>query len=105
MHLSSPAAASPAGSGQSLAFSDPHVDSDAEDTDDSSAENNADSGADSPGSSVHSPAAVSPVARVQTRLQKGIKNPKVYTDGTIRYGLLVSTDEPCSLSEALEDPH
>jgi hypothetical protein len=54
---------------------------------------------------VHSPAAVSPVARVQTRLQKGIRNPKVYTDGTVRYGLLVSTDEPRSLSEALEDPH
>jgi histone deacetylase 1/2 len=105
MQLYSRAAVSPAESGQSLDFSDPNTDSDAEHTDDSGAENNADFGADSTGSSVHSPGAVSPVARVQTRLQKGIKNLKVYTDGTIRYRLLVSTDEPRSLYEALEDPH
>nr|XP_051221658.1 lisH domain-containing protein C1711.05-like [Lolium perenne] len=87
--LSPPAAVSPAGSGQSvaiqsLAISDPNDDSDADNTD---AENNADSGANSPRSCVHSPAAVSHVARVQTRLQKGIKNPKVYIDGTISYQL------------------
>jgi histone deacetylase 1/2 len=50
------------------------------------------------------PAAVAPVARMQTRLQKGIKTPKIYTDGTIRYGLLAATGEPCSLSEALGNP-
>jgi hypothetical protein len=66
MQLSSHAAISPAESGQSLDFSDPNTDSDAEHADDSGAENNADSGADSTGSSVHSPAAVSHVARVQT---------------------------------------
>jgi histone deacetylase 1/2 len=58
----------------------------------------------STGSSVAPPAAVAPVARMQTRLQKGIKTPKIYTDGTIRYGLLAATGEPCSLSEALGNP-
>jgi hypothetical protein len=60
---------------------------------------------DSPGSSVPSPAVALPVAGVQTRLKKGIKNPKIYKDGTVRYGLLASTGEPHSLSEALEDLH
>jgi hypothetical protein len=55
----------------------------------------------SAGSSVAPSAAVIPAARVQTRLQKGIKTPKIYTDGTIRYGLLAATGEPCSLSDAL----
>jgi hypothetical protein len=39
----------------------------------------------------------------RTRLQKGISNPKIYTDGTIRYGLLTSTGEPRNISEALGD--
>jgi histone deacetylase 1/2 len=38
-----------------------------------------------------------------TRLQKGIKQPKKYTDGTIRYGMLTSTGEPSNLAEALDD--
>jgi hypothetical protein len=42
---------------------------------------------------------------VRTRLQKGIKQPKIYTDGTVRYGLLASSDEPRSLVDALADPH
>jgi hypothetical protein len=40
---------------------------------------------------------------MMTRLQKGIKQPKKYTDGTIRYGMLTSTGEPSNLAEALDD--
>jgi hypothetical protein len=43
------------------------------------------------------------VLEPRTRLQKGIKNPKVYTDGTIRYGMLTSTGEPRTLPEALKN--
>jgi histone deacetylase 1/2 len=39
--------------------------------------------------------------RPRTRLQGGIRKPKVYTDGTVRYGLLTSSGEPCSIEEAL----
>jgi hypothetical protein len=39
----------------------------------------------------------------RTRLQKGIRNPKIYTDGTIRYGMLTSTGEPSKITEALGD--
>jgi hypothetical protein len=38
-----------------------------------------------------------------TRLQHGIRKPKVYTDGTIRYVLLTSSGEPNHLDEALGD--
>jgi hypothetical protein len=51
-------------------------------------------------SSVPLPAA--PV-RPSTRLQLGIRKPKVYTVGTIRYGLLTSSGEPNHLDEALGD--
>jgi hypothetical protein len=34
-----------------------------------------------------------PAAGVQTRLQKGIRRPKKYTDDTVRYALLTSTQE------------
>jgi histone deacetylase 1/2 len=37
--------------------------------------------------------------------KKVSNTPKIYTDGTVRYGLLVSTDEPRSLAEALGDSH
>jgi histone deacetylase 1/2 len=47
-----------------------------------------------------SPVILSPI---RTRLQKGIRNPKKYTDGTVRYGMLSSTGEPCTLVEALDD--
>jgi hypothetical protein len=30
-----------------------------------------------------------------------VRKPKVYTDGTIRYGFLTSTGEPCTIEEAL----
>jgi hypothetical protein len=41
--------------------------------------------------------------RPRTRLQSGICKEKVYTDGTIKYGLFTSSDEPCNLEEALND--
>jgi hypothetical protein len=42
-----------------------------------------------------------PTREPRTRLQKGITNPKVYTDGTVRYGMLTSTGEPTNLKDAL----
>jgi hypothetical protein len=47
-------------------------------------------------SSVPVPGGVSmPVnQRPHTHLQAGVRKPKVYTDGTIRYGLSTFTDEP-----------
>ncbi|KAK1595157.1 hypothetical protein QYE76_048231 [Lolium multiflorum] len=39
----------------------------------------------------------------RTRLQKGIRQPKQYTDGTVRYGMLSSTGEPRNLPDALKD--
>jgi hypothetical protein len=41
--------------------------------------------------------------RPRTRLQSGIRKEKVYTDGTIKYGLFTSSDEPRTLEEALND--
>jgi hypothetical protein len=38
-------------------------------------------------------------------LQKGIRQPKKYTDGTVRYGMLSFTGEPRSLHDALNDTH
>jgi hypothetical protein len=38
----------------------------------------------------------------RTRLQHGIRQPRVYTDGTIRYAFLVSADsEPRNLEDAI----
>jgi hypothetical protein len=42
-------------------------------------------------------------ARPSTRLQHGIQKPKLYTDGTVRYGLLTSSGEPQNHNEALQD--
>lgn len=39
--------------------------------------------------------------RPVTRLQKGIRKPRIRTDGTVRYGCFTSTGEPQSLEEAL----
>jgi hypothetical protein len=49
-------------------------------------------------------AAASPPG-IRTCLQKGISQPKKYTDGTIRYGMLASIGEPSNLSAALNTPH
>ncbi|XP_071680293.1 uncharacterized protein [Lolium perenne] len=46
---------------------------------------------------------IPPPSPPRTRLQQGIRKPKVYTDGTVRYGMLSSTGEPCTLTEALDD--
>jgi hypothetical protein len=42
-------------------------------------------------------------ARPSTRLQHGIRKPKLYTDGTVRYELLTSSGEPQNHNEALQD--
>jgi hypothetical protein len=68
-------------------------------------------GDDSPGGtdrendddSVSPSSPVAEVAEPRTRLQKGIRQPKQYTDGTIRYGMFTSIGEPNTLVEALED--
>jgi hypothetical protein len=39
--------------------------------------------------------------RPKTRLQRGIRKPKVYNDGTVRYGCFTSNGEPQNLEEAL----
>jgi hypothetical protein len=60
--------------------------------------------ADSMGSSVFLPSGGEiPLAstRPSTCLQHGIRKPKLYTDGTVRYGLLTSSGEPQNHNEAL----
>jgi hypothetical protein len=57
-------------------------------------------GSRAPGSSATDPSSP-PVTR--TRLQKGIHQPKQYTDGTIRYSFLCATGEPRDLNEALDN--
>jgi hypothetical protein len=52
-------------------------------------------GSDSPAQDLH--------VGVQIHLQKGIRQPKKYTDGTVRYALLTSTGEPQNLKDALSD--
>jgi hypothetical protein len=71
---------------------------------------------ESPSESAPDPAAgssapASPVAdppppeqnRPRTRLQAGLRQPKIYTDGTIRYGMFTSNGEPQTVEEALGD--
>jgi histone deacetylase 1/2 len=55
---------------------------------------------EAPGSS-----APDPPPRPKTRLQSGIRKPKVYTDGTIKYGCFTTSGEPQSLDEALHNKH
>jgi histone deacetylase 1/2 len=57
-------------------------------------------------SSTAAPPVVSPAPEQflpRTRSQAGIRKPKVYTDGTILYGLFTSTGEPQTVEEALGD--
>ncbi|WVZ96725.1 hypothetical protein U9M48_042326 [Paspalum notatum var. saurae] len=42
-------------------------------------------------------------ARPHTRLQSGIRKPKVYSDGTIKYGCFTSSGEPQNFEEAVHD--
>lgn len=45
-----------------------------------------------------------PVPRPTTRAQHGIRKPKVYTNGTVRYnGFFTTTGEPSNLDEAFSD--
>jgi hypothetical protein len=56
------------------------------------------------GSAPPVPGVASPVVtRPGTRLQHGIRKPKVYTNGTMRYGLCTSSGEPQNHHEALQD--
>jgi hypothetical protein len=43
------------------------------------------------------------VQQPRTRLQQGIRKPKIYTDGTIKYSFLATSLEPHSVEEALLD--
>jgi hypothetical protein len=61
--------------------------------------------ADAPGISTVPSPAVPPVVPPRTRLQDGIRKPKTYTDGTVRYAYLATSGEPYSLQEALSTPH
>lgn len=38
-----------------------------------------------------------------TRSQSGIRKAKVYTDGTVKYGLITASGEPQNLEEAMTD--
>ena len=58
---------------------------------------------DGSGSSAVAPVQEQQIARPVTRLQRGIRKPKTYTDGIIRYGCLIVSGEPEHLQEALED--
>jgi histone deacetylase 1/2 len=48
-----------------------------------------------------SPVSTEETGRRITRLQQGIRKPKVYTDGTVRNGNLAVTTKPNTLHEAL----
>jgi hypothetical protein len=58
-----------------------------------------------PGSSTSQPAAVPPNAPPKTRLQGGIRKPKIYNDGIVRYAYLSTSGEPYNLQEALSTLH
>lgn len=48
---------------------------------------------------------LAPTQRPTTQLQHGISKPKIYTDGTVRWGMLASaTEEPSSVDEAFSGP-
>jgi hypothetical protein len=43
------------------------------------------------------------VHRPRTKLQGGIRKPKVYTDGTVKHNFLTTSSEPHNLEDALHD--
>jgi hypothetical protein len=57
-----------------------------------------------PSTSTMAPAP-SPNIAPRTRLQSGIRKPKIYYDGTIHYGNFAASEEPRNLSMALSDPN
>jgi hypothetical protein len=58
-----------------------------------------------PGFSAEVAAPVEPPAPPRTILQDGIRKPKLYTDGTVRYAFMSSSCEPYNLQEALWISH
>jgi hypothetical protein len=52
------------------------------------------------------PADTTPPRHPVTRLQHEISRPKIYTDGTVRWGMTTTTmtEEPATVEEALGDP-
>jgi hypothetical protein len=91
----------------SRAGADPNVDSDSDSAGGAGSRLSTDPGEDSAGGSSTPDNSATPqpviLSPIRTRLQRGIRNPKKYTDGTVRYGMLSSTGEPCTLMEALDD--
>ena len=62
--------------------------------------------ADSSGSSAASmPVQHSAAPRPATRASRGVHQPKKYTDGTMRWCLSVTSDEPANLRAAMAAPH
>lgn len=61
------------------------------------------SSADAPSSHAAEPPPAAPSRGVTTQLQQGVRHPKIYKDGTVPYGMLVSAGELTSLDEALDD--
>ncbi|XP_012701436.1 uncharacterized protein LOC105914402 [Setaria italica] len=49
------------------------------------------------------PAPHHPAPHHRTRLSAGIRKPKIYTDGTVRYGCFTASGEPQNLDEALNN--
>jgi hypothetical protein len=93
----------------SRAGTDPDVGSDSDSAGSAGSRLSTDPGEDSAGESSTPDNSATPppplviLSPIRTRLQRGIRNPKKYTDGTVRYGMLSSTGEPCTLMEALDD--
>jgi hypothetical protein len=55
-----------------------------------------------PSTAVSAPDSMPPPA-LHTRLQAGIRKPKIYSDDTVRYGNLTICEEPSTLVDALAD--
>jgi hypothetical protein len=49
------------------------------------------------------PDSVATLSRPETRLKHGIRKPKVYTDGTVRYSLALTKEEPTDYRIAMDD--
>jgi hypothetical protein len=60
--------------------------------------------ATAPGSSAPSNSVALHAPRPVTRASRGIRKPREYTDGTVRWGLSAVSTEPSNLQVALQDP-
>jgi hypothetical protein len=58
-----------------------------------------------PATAQASASAIVPLQAPCTRSQSGIRKPRIYSDGTIRYGNLSICEEPSDLTMALSDPN